>query len=475
MLTRWISAFGRKALFSVWAIAVPIASVAAPEVKDMGTLGGRFTVVSDINALGQATGYSEMADGSIHAFLYANGAMQDLGTLGGSGSLASAINDAGQITGFALTAEGEAHAFLYTAGSMADLGPTGTSSSGKAINATGQVAGQATPSGGQRYALIYTLGGMDPFGQSLSSSTSEAISTLGQVTGTYQDGSGGSHAFLYDGRSAIDLMPGATSFVLGTRSINALGAVAGSFQTGQTMHGFVYANGQASDIGSLGGDYTVPTAINAAGSVTGVSAGADGAQHAFLYSGGSPQDVGTLGGTFSAGYALNAANQIAGQSTTATGQLHAFATQSGTLIDLGALVEKLAPGVVTDSISLGINDQGQVIGHYTLSTPTDPQMPTQTRSFIANLNPSSGVNSVVAALFQDLVRLSTGIGPGKSLANKAREASDAYSANDTARSCSGLNAYLHELSAQHGKKVAHKNATLLDGKVADIQRSMGCG
>jgi len=473
MSRRCLQRVHRIALFAACLLAAPLASLAAPEVKDLGTLGGRFTVLSDINAFGQVTGYSEMSDGSIHAFIYADDAMQDLGTLGGPGSLATAINDAGQVTGFALTAEGEAHAFLYTAGSMTDLGPIGASSSGKAINASGQIAGQATPTGAQRYALVYALGGMNPFGQLLPNSSSEAISAVGQVAGTYQDSSGGSHAFLYDGQSAIDLMPGYTSFVFGTRSMNALGTVTGSFLTGQTMHGFVSANGQASDIGSLGGDYTVPTAINASGSITGVSAGLDGSQHAFLYSGGALQDVGTLGGTFSVGYALNAANQVAGQSMTASGQLHAFATQSGSLIDLGALVETLTPGSVIDSVSLGITDQGHVIGHYTVSTPSDLQMPTQTRSFMAILNPA---DSGVPALLEELLQLSTGVGPGKSLAHKVGDIIHAYSKSDVGKSCSGLRAYQHELAAREGKKkkVLDQTASLLNQKVATIELLMGC-
>src|SRR5262249_35740547 len=123
---------------------------APPNVKvsDLGTLGGRFTVVADINATGEVTGYSETSDEQIHAFVYSNNEMHDLGTLGGTGSLGNAINDAGQVTGFSLTAAGESHAFLYTAGAMADLGASGTASSGKAINRTGEVAGEATPSGG---------------------------------------------------------------------------------------------------------------------------------------------------------------------------------------------------------------------------------------------------------------------------------------------------------------------------------------
>ena len=468
MSRRCMKFLHRAAGFAAPSLVASLVSVAAPQpqVKDLGTLGGRFTVVSDINALGQATGYSETSDGLIHAFLFTDGAMQDLGTLGGPGSLANAINDLGQVTGFALTTEGEAHAFLYAAGSMVDLGPAATSSSGKAINNLGQVAGQATPLGGQSYALVYSLGAVIPFGQSLSNSTSEAISALGQVAGTYQDGSGASHAFLFNGQSTVDLMPGYSSFVSGTRSINALGSVTGGFQTGATLHGFVYANGRLSDIGSLGGGYTVPTAISASGSITGVSAGVDGSQHAFLYSGGAMRDIGTLGGTFSVGYALNRLNQITGESMTPTGQLHAFVTQAGTLIDLGQLVEALAPSSVTESVGLGINDLGQVIGHYTVSTPSDVQMPTQARSFIATVGAS--------ALFQDLLTLSAGVGPGKSLENKARQASASYSANDTAGSCSELNAYLNEVAAQDGKKIKHPTALLLGQKVAAVMSVMDC-
>src|SRR5262245_40788542 len=85
-----------------WILVTPCAAGAPPDihVNDLGTLGGRFTVVTDVNDKGDATGYSETGNQQIHAFIYTNGVMHDLGTLGGSGSLANAINDTGQITGF---------------------------------------------------------------------------------------------------------------------------------------------------------------------------------------------------------------------------------------------------------------------------------------------------------------------------------------------------------------------------------------
>ena len=75
-------------------------------VQDLGTLGGRFTSATGVNDAGQVTGYSETADGQIHAFVYADGKLTDLGGLGGSGSLGAAINDRGEVTGFAVTTTG---------------------------------------------------------------------------------------------------------------------------------------------------------------------------------------------------------------------------------------------------------------------------------------------------------------------------------------------------------------------------------
>ena len=460
----------RTARFSIltMVVAVPtLAPCADIEVQDLGTLGGRFTVVADLNASGVATGYSETADGQIHAFMYANGEMQDLGTLGGTGSLASAINDAGQVTGFALTASGEAHAFLYKGGALTDLGPSGATSSGKAINASGRVAGQATPSGGQSYALLYSGRKVNEFGQSHPGSTSEAIGAQGQVTGTYTDNSV-THAFLYNGKTFIDLVPGYSSFVSGTHSINTKGSVTGGFQIRDTLHGFVYIKGRATDLGSLGGDYTVPTAINDAGKITGISAAASGEHHAFIYSAGSLVDLGTLGGGFSVGNVLNELDQVAGESETAGGQLHAFVTQQGSLIDIGATVEGFAPGSVTESYAMGINSAGQVIGRYIVSTPSDTAMPTKTRSFIATLAPSASI------LFQELLSLSIGVGPGNGLVSKIQQALTAYLVHDTAATCSALTGYRQEVEAQTGKKISAQTAGPLLQKVGALASAVGC-
>jgi probable HAF family extracellular repeat protein len=471
-------------LASCTLFAVPaIADSPKIPVNDIGTLGGAITVVNDINQHGDATGYSETSNGQIHAFVYTRGAIHDIGTLGGTGSLGSAINDAGQITGFAVNAAGEEHAFLYQNGTMSDLGTAGTASTGKAINQGAQVAGDATVSGAQSKAALFTGGNTNVFGTLGTDSTSESINDHGQISGTYTDASG-SHVFLYSNGSLVDLMPGISSFVTGTRTINSSGAVAGNFQPGGAQHGFLYGNGTATDIGSLGGGYTVTTAISNSGGVTGISGTASGERHAFIFSGGSGgsggsgnsgsgfKDLGTLGASPSVGYALNDSGQVTGESMTADGTLHAFVTQNGTLVDLGPFVQALAPGSnVIESLGVGINQGGQLIGRYIISTPTDTQMPTKTRSFIA----STGQSALSAVdLFQTLLSSVAGIGPGNSLIGKVQQALVLFLVSNTSGSCSSLNAFLNEVNAQTGKQINPQTAQQLLQEAGTLEGVIGC-
>src|SRR5262245_45113186 len=50
-------------------------------VTDLGTLGGKGSVACGINSRGQVVGFSSIATGQLHAFLWSHGVMTDLGTL----------------------------------------------------------------------------------------------------------------------------------------------------------------------------------------------------------------------------------------------------------------------------------------------------------------------------------------------------------------------------------------------------------
>lgn len=98
------------------------ASTAGTNIIDLGTLGGDYTWVSDINNFLQIVGQSKPSQGYGHAFLWQKGSMLDLGTLGGTWSRADAINDRGQIVGSSETADGSIHGFLWENGILSDLG-----------------------------------------------------------------------------------------------------------------------------------------------------------------------------------------------------------------------------------------------------------------------------------------------------------------------------------------------------------------
>ena len=119
------------------------------------------------------------------------------------------------------------------------------------------------------------------------------------------------------------------------------------------------------DLGTLGGAFSGPTAVNARGQVVGVSTTATDERHPFLWENGTITDLGTLnappqlcGITCSEATAINDRGQVVGFTRTATGQAHAFLWENGTITDLGTLGGAF-------STAQAINARGQVAGSST--------------------------------------------------------------------------------------------------------------
>ena len=83
-------------------------------------MGSSATVRFNVKPYVRNYGY-----GPWHAFLWKNGVMRDLGTLGGQYSVATCLNDSGTIGGYSYTAPNFSrgpHAFVVRGRRMSDLG-----------------------------------------------------------------------------------------------------------------------------------------------------------------------------------------------------------------------------------------------------------------------------------------------------------------------------------------------------------------
>jgi probable HAF family extracellular repeat protein len=90
-----------------------------PSDTSLGSLGGTNGAAYALNNSNEVVGWSQIANGSVHAFLWSNGIMQDLNLLipPSSGiTLVSAvgIDSAGDIVAYGTNASGQSHEYLLT-------------------------------------------------------------------------------------------------------------------------------------------------------------------------------------------------------------------------------------------------------------------------------------------------------------------------------------------------------------------------
>lgn len=217
--------------------------LSATRFIDLGTLGGKTSFATAVNASNAVVGTASTATNAEHAFLWQQGHMTDLGTLpGGNLSQAEDVNAAGQVAGFAAVSPSIQHAFVYAAGVMTDLGtlPGASSSAGRGINAGGHVVGDSG-SAGVTHAFLWRDGQMTDLGTlggAGSSSAALAVNDADQAVGASWDPAtgGATTATLWHQGLATSLgVPadaGATSSY--ARAINGHGIVVGTFERDQS-------------------------------------------------------------------------------------------------------------------------------------------------------------------------------------------------------------------------------------------------
>jgi len=257
--------------------------------------------------------------------------------------------------------------WAQTTYTLTDMGTVGGQALG--VNDSAQVVGVSANSGTNHAFVWSETAGLQDLATAIGypySSAANGINSSGQITGSfYYTSSGPPHAFLYSNGSAIDLgtLPGYTASV--GYSVNSSGQVVGYSSSSSVNHAFLYSNGSMTDLGTLLG-YTSSIArhINNNGQVVGYSTSSS-VIHAFLYSNGSMTDLGTLGGAKSSfAFGINNLGEIVGDSSysSTSSVLNAFLYSSGTMHDLGT------PGI--SSVAEAINDNGQVVGAFTVPSGT---------------------------------------------------------------------------------------------------------
>jgi probable HAF family extracellular repeat protein len=129
-----------------------------------------------------------------------------------------------------------------------------------------------------------------------------------------------------------------------------------------TAHGLLWEHGTFTDLGSLGGTTTAPSAINNRAQVIG-SATLAGATigHAFLWQDGLITDIGPLPGDVEDfGNAINDKGQVLGQSCDANSNCRAFLWENGAMADLNSLIPADSQLQLYDAN--GINSRGEIVG-----------------------------------------------------------------------------------------------------------------
>ena len=326
------------------------------EIRDLGTLGGKESHAGSINAFGQIVGQSTTVRGDQHAFVWQGGRMWDLGSF-----LPLVITDRGLIVGTTSPAAGRSHVVWRQKGHLTDLGALAAGSSVYAINGRGQIVGTRIVGSVRALAFLWRQGRTTDIAtlcRHICTVYGIDINDRGQIVATRSDTTG---AFLWQGGKTTDLVAGEYDTSVAV-AINERGQIVGNYA--ECAGGaFLWEKGRTTDLGTLGRGCCRANAINERGQIIGITGAPPdpGIEYplkrtrAFLWQNGKMTDLGTLGGERSDPTAINESGQIIGSSWIKTRDSHAFVWENGTMTDLGTLGGNA-------SYASAINERGQIVG-----------------------------------------------------------------------------------------------------------------
>lgn len=346
---------------------------------DMGTLGGGTSQGTQLNLSGDETtviGWSALplpppphgmpiicggSDNFIkhvtHAFQWRDGRVFDMGSLGGrkycSIPSQSPPNSSGDFVGLSengsvdpQTGFDQSRAVIWKNGRIHDLGSFGGyQNGGNQVNDRGQAVGFSTNTVPDQYSFIDFI-------------------FLGSTAGTQ------TRAFLSEHGSMRDLGTLGTGNDAWAFFINRHGQITGVSYTNTTPNSttgfptidpFFWDGKKMTDLGTLGGTFSLPNAMNDRGEIVGQSnLSGDSTHHPFYWKSGNMIDLGTAGGSNGGAAAINDSGEVIGSTSTGGDQYYrAFIWKNGMRTDLQPL-----PGDC-GSQAFGIDSRGVVVGNST--------------------------------------------------------------------------------------------------------------
>lgn len=359
---------------------------------DVGSFGGGFSTVCglacrSLNSHGvvvglDATPLADPFDPDCffdchvdHAFAWKNGGTNDLGALKYDvSSVALGVNNKSLAVGLSQNGEidpdtgiWEGRAVAWTpSGKIKNIGTLGgtQSSAGQGVNNSGQVAVQSSTSDSN-----------DPYigvPQSnciwLPTTERDCPNEDFGINALFLPVTTAAHGAVWSkdaGLKDAGTLGGPDSTII---DINDAGQAIGwsytSYQAGASgvpdTHPFLWQNGNATDLGTLGGTFGSATLINVNGQVTGTANTAgDTEVRPFLWEQNHMSDLGSLGGDYGHGDGINDRGDVVGFSRTTQGSImgHAFYTPyGGSIADLGVI------GDDSESEAYSINNHGLIVG-----------------------------------------------------------------------------------------------------------------
>jgi probable HAF family extracellular repeat protein len=335
---------------TLYSIALGLAMGAASNVSGQGPNFATIdfpessgTQAWAINPRGDVVGSYTLPDKSTHGFLIGWDRYVTIDFPGATATVPGAINARGDVAGQYTLPDKSTHGFVFSGATVTTIDyPNAKVTSPGASNARGDLVGSYTLQDGTRHGFLYSGGNFTTVDYPGATVTvPSGINARGDIVGGFMM-AGVAHGFLYNGGkfSSYDV-PGSTSTQ--AYGISARGEIAGRYAAGGVTHGFLLSNGQFTTIDFPGASYTAAYFISTTDDVLGQYQ-VNGVFHSYLMtrrvahnSHYTITDLGTLGGSFSIASGIGNDGGITGGADVATGNLHPFVWYAGKMTDLGTL------------------------------------------------------------------------------------------------------------------------------------------